>query len=204
MSLDCVFQSFPQLETSHLILRRMQEKDSGAIFGILSDKDVTRYYDDETYTKISQAISQIEAWENGFANKRCIRWGIVRKGGQELIGSCGYYGFHPWHMRASIGYELSRSSWRQGIMTEALNAIIDLGFREMGLNRIDAVVLPGNNASIKLLEKLGFRNEGLLREYENWGSKGLVDLCMLSLLQKAWFKDKNQSTEGAPPEAPRW
>ena len=89
-------------------------------------------------------------------------------------------------MRASIGYELARSSWRQGIMTEALEAIIDLGFREMGLNRIDAVVMPENGASIKLLEKLGFHNEGLLKEYENWGSKGYVDLCILSLLRKAW------------------
>ena len=186
MTLDSIFQSFPQLETNNLILRRIQETDSGAIFRILSDDEVTRYYDDETFTEISQAASQIEAWENGFVNKRCIRWGIVRKGEREIIGSCGYYGFHTWHMRASIGYELVRSSWRQGIMTEALEAIIDLGFREMNLNRIDAVVMPENSASIKLLEKLGFRNEGLLREYENWGSKGFADLCMLSLLRKVW------------------
>jgi ribosomal-protein-alanine N-acetyltransferase len=71
-------------------------------------------------------------------------------------------------------------------MTEALNAIIDLGFMEMGLNRIEAVIMPENSASIKLLEKLGFHNEGILKEYENWGSKGLTDLCMLALLRKAW------------------
>jgi [ribosomal protein S5]-alanine N-acetyltransferase len=188
MSLDSVFQSFPQLETSHLILRRMQGTDSGAVFRILADEAVTRYYDDETFTEIAQASDQIKAWENGFINKRCIRWGIARKGEQEIIGSCGYYGFHAWHMRASIGYELARACWRQGIMTEALEAIIDLGFREMSLNRIDAVVIPENSASIKLLEKLGFQNEGLLKEYENWGSKGFADLCMLALLRKSWDK----------------
>jgi ribosomal-protein-alanine N-acetyltransferase len=101
-----------------------------------------------------------------------------------VIGSCGFYGTHPWHLRGSIGYELARPFWRQGIMSEALTAILTLGFGEMGLNRIDAVVLPENLASIRLLEKLGFCNEGLLREYENWGSKGFVDLCMLSLLKK--------------------
>ena len=73
-------------------------------------------------------------------------------------------------------------------MTEALSAILDLGFQEMSLNRIEAVVMPGNTASIKLLEKLGFHNEGVLKEYENWGSKGFIDLCMLSLLRKAWKK----------------
>lgn len=189
MTLDSIFQSFPQLETSNLILRRMQATDSRSIFNFLSDDEVTRYYDDESFTEISQAANQIEAWENGFTNKRCIRWGIIRKDEQELIGSCGYYGFHTWHLRASIGYELARSAWRQGVMTEALKAIIELGFIEMSLNRIDAVVMPENNASIKLLEKLGFCNEGLLREYENWGRKGFTDLCMLSLLRKTWIKE---------------
>jgi RimJ/RimL family protein N-acetyltransferase len=61
-------------------------------------------------------------------------------------------------MRAGIGYELARPFWRQGIMAEALAAIIDLGFY----------------------------NEGLLKEYENWGSKGFVDLCMLSILRRVW------------------
>jgi ribosomal-protein-alanine N-acetyltransferase len=183
---DNVFQSFPQLETRNLILRRMRRTDSDAIFRVLADDEVTRYYDDATFTDVSQASHQIEAWENGFINKRCIRWGIARKDDWGIIGSCGYYGFHTWHMRASIGYELARPFWRQGIMTEALNAIIDLGFMEMGLNRIEAVIMPENSASIKLLEKLGFHNEGILKEYENWGSKGLTDLCMLALLRKVW------------------
>jgi len=193
MSLDSVFQSFPSFETSRLMLRSMQATDSAALFGILSDDEVTRYYDDESFTNMSQATSQIEAWEHGFVNKRCIRWGIVRKGELEIIGTCGFYGFHTRHMRASIGYELARSAWRQGIMTEALDAIIAFGFRELTLNRIDAVVLPENKASILLLEKLGFSHEGLLKEYENWGNKGFVDLCMLSLLKKTWNLKSNGS-----------
>ena len=186
MSIDRVFQSFPQLETSNLILRRMKVTDADAIFEILSDDQVTQYYDDASFTDVSQAGDQIQAWENGFVNRRCIRWGIVRKDDDRIIGSCGYYGFHLWHMRASIGYELARPFWRQGIMTEALHAIIDLGFGEMGLNRIEAVVMPENKASIKLLEKLGLNNEGLLKEYENWDHKGFVDLCMFSCLRKTW------------------
>lgn len=186
MTIDNVFLSFPQLETGRLVLRRMQETDAPVIFRILSDDEVTRYYDDATFTDVSQASDQITAWESGYTNRRCLRWGIVHKDGRDLIGTCGFYGFHTWHMRASIGYELARPFWRQGIMTEALSAILNLGFTEMGLNRIDAVVMPENSASIKLLEKLGFYNEGLLREYENWGSKGFADLCMLSLLRKSW------------------
>lgn len=180
-------QPFLPIETSRLTLRRLQVTDSKALFRILSDEEVTRYYDDETFTNISQATSQIKSWEQGFAYQRCIRWGIVPRGEREIIGTCGFYGIHTWHMRASIGYELARSAWRQGIMTEALSAIIDLGFKEMNLNRIDAVVLPENEASNKLLEKLGFRQEGVLKEYENWGNKGFVDLSMFSLLKSTWI-----------------
>jgi len=75
-------------------------------------------------------------------------------------------------------------------MTEALSAIIDFGFDEMELNRLEAVIMPGNTASIKMLEKLGFRKEGRLEEYEKWGSKGFVDLYMFAMLRKAWGRSK--------------
>ncbi|MBN2005592.1 MAG: GNAT family N-acetyltransferase [Anaerolineae bacterium] len=78
MSINSIFQSFPQLETKRLILRRMQVTDSDAIFRILGDDQVTQHYDDATFTDVSQAGDQIEAWEKGFVNKRCIRWGIAR------------------------------------------------------------------------------------------------------------------------------
>ncbi len=196
MSIESVLQSFPPLETQRLILRRIQASDSHALFSILADDEVTRYYDDATFTQLSQAAEQIQSWENGFINKRCIRWGIARKAHPGLIGTCGYYGFHTWHLRASIGYELARPFWRQGIMQEALQAIIQLGFEEMGLNRIEAVVMPENSASIKLLESLGFCQEGLLRAYENWGSKGFTDLCIFSLLRKACNQPSAQKNSG--------
>ena len=180
------FQIFPQLETKNLVLRRIHPSDASALFKILADDEVTRFYDDDTFTEISQASDQIEAWENGFKNKGCIRWGITHKEEGTMIGSCGYYGFHTWYRRASIGYELAHNYWRQGIMTEALSAIIDFGFGEIELNRIEAVVMPENTASIIMLQKLRFRKEGLLEEYEKWGNKGFVDLCMFAMLRKDW------------------
>jgi ribosomal-protein-alanine N-acetyltransferase len=183
MFLDEVFQSFPRLETARLILRELSPSDAGSVFAILSDDHVTRYYDDDPFMGVSQARSQIEAWAGGYRNGRCIRWGIALNADNVIIGSCGYYGFHGLHMRGAIGYELARSFWRQGIMTEALSAIIGFGFEEIGLNRIQATVMPENIGSVKLLEKLGFSSEGILRAYEMWGGKGYVDLLMFSLLR---------------------
>ena len=75
-------------------------------------------------------------------------------------------------------------------MTEAMSAILDYGFNELGLNRIDAVMIPENIASKKLLEKVGFQKEGLLADYEQWGSKGFVDLSMYAILRRAWTNQR--------------
>ena len=186
MNLDRVFQAFPHLETERLSLRKLHPSDAESLFAILSDRELTRFYDDEAFTKISQAREQLAAWDRGYEEWRVIRWGITRRGTDTVLGTCGYYGFHRWHARASLGYELARPYWRQGIMTEALAAVIGFGFKQVGLNRIQAVLMPANVASVKLLEKLGFRGEGLLRQYENWGDKGPVDLLIFSLLRQEY------------------
>ncbi|GAG31984.1 unnamed protein product, partial [marine sediment metagenome] len=124
MDLDCVFQAFPHVETERFVLRRLHLSDVESLFAILADAEVTRFYDDEAFTEISQAREQINAWASGFDERRCIRWGIARREDDIIVGTCGYYGFHAWHRRGSLGYELASSYWRQGIMTEALDAII--------------------------------------------------------------------------------
>jgi ribosomal-protein-alanine N-acetyltransferase len=186
MNLDLVFGRFPQLKTERLVLRELLSSDAESLFAVLGDEAVTEFYDDEVLEGVSQAGEQIEAWAAGFRARRCVRWGIAQRENGKIIGTCGYYGFHNWHERAGIGYELARAFWRQGIMTEALGAIIKFGFKKIGLNRIEAVVMPGNTASVKLLDGLGFYREGVLREYENWGSKGCVDLMMFSLLRREY------------------
>ena len=186
MTINSAFENFPQLETTNLLLRRIHSSDAIALFDVLADDAVTEYYDDDAFTEISQAVDQIEAWERGYINRGCIRVGITIKDENLIIGSCGFYGFHTWNRRASIVYELGRSHWRKGIMTEALSAMLEFGFREMELNRVEAVAMPENIASLKMLEKLGFRNEGLLAEYENWGGKGFVYLYIFALLRREW------------------
>jgi ribosomal-protein-alanine N-acetyltransferase len=185
MNWDVVFDTFPHLETERLALRELRSDDAESLFAVLGDEEVTEFYDDEVFRDVSEASEQIEAWAAGFRTRRGVRWGIAQRENGEIIGTCGYYGFHRRHKRAGIGYELARSFWQQRIMTEALGAIIEFGFKRIGLNRIEAVVMVENEGSVKLLEGLGFHQEGVLREYENWGGKGtfghypshVADLC---------------------------
>jgi ribosomal-protein-alanine N-acetyltransferase len=70
-----------------------------------------------------------------------------------------------WPGIPCIGYDLSRPYWRRGIMHEVLQAVIQFGFHTAHVERIQALVMPGNTASARLLEKLGFQDQGILKEY---------------------------------------
>lgn len=89
------------------------------------------------------------------------------------------------HERASVGYELHQEYWRQGIAAEAMKAVIEYGFSNWKLHRIQALIELENISSQKLVEKLGFHQEGLLREYERTCGK-FDDLYMYSLLKREW------------------
>ena len=99
------------------------------------------------------------------------RWGLQRKDTGELIGTCGLFGWHRTWRKCSLGYEIAQAHQGQGFMAEALREVLAWGFAEMGLNRIEAQVHPANAPSLELLRRLGFVQEGVLREIGYWGGK---------------------------------
>ncbi|MBD3880619.1 GNAT family N-acetyltransferase [Phormidium tenue FACHB-886] len=159
-------RSFPQLETEHLLLRATVPSDAEALFRVFADPAVIRYHDLEPPTQPEQMQRLIQRWTDRFKSGQGIRWGIVRQGDRMPIGSCGYSYRTPF--RAEIGYELAQAYWRQGIMSEALKAMLQYGFETLDLRRIEAMVMLDNVASAGLLKKLGFVEEGILRQYGFW------------------------------------
>lgn len=87
--------------------------------------------------------------------------------------------------RASLGYEIHPGWWRRGIAYEAVRQMLDFGFRDMELHRIDAWVYGCNEPSMRLLEKLGFTQEGCLREKVPWGDLWMDDL-IYGMLRREW------------------
>jgi ribosomal-protein-alanine N-acetyltransferase len=161
---DNAFELFPSIETKSLVLKEITEEHEKDILLIFSDDEVMTYYDLDTITTIDEARNLIGRMRTGYEAKRYIRWGISKKENGNAIGTCGFYNFARQSSRAELGYILAKKYWKQGIMTEALEAIITFGFREMMLHRIEAFLDPDNIASKLLLAKLGFREEGYLRE----------------------------------------
>lgn len=170
------FTTFPIIETPRLRLREITHADVPDIFAVYSNVETMRYYD-TPYANIEQSHDDVQLHKRRFREKTGIRWAITLKGDDTFIGNCGFnpriYGNH-----SDIGYILSRDHWRKGIMYEAVSAILPFGFNELALNRIEAWIFPGNDASSRLAEKLGFTYEGLLRGYM-FGQ----DILMYSLLK---------------------
>jgi ribosomal-protein-alanine N-acetyltransferase len=178
-------EELPTLETKRLLLRPLTLEDTDFIFQHFSDPQVTRYlYDEPPLETRDQAESIIRFFEHP-AGKNRNRWGIVLKSTQRLAGTAGFHRWEKDYRRAEVGYDLAYEFWGRGLMSEALRAVIAYGFERMELNRIDALVYPGNPASLRVLLKLGFQQEGLLRDYFYQDGK-FYDHAILGLLKKDW------------------
>lgn len=164
MNLGKAFNSFPQIETKRLVLRRIVADDAANLLEIFRDPVIARAHGNQPYTHLDQALRLIHLHDEAYDGRTRIRWAVTKRGENQLIGSLGFHHLVEAHFRCEIGYELARPYWRQGIMTEAVTAVVRFGFEVMGFHRIEAIVAPGNNASANLLRKVGFREEGFLLE----------------------------------------
>jgi ribosomal-protein-alanine N-acetyltransferase len=144
----------------------MSLDDAEFYLELFSDPDIVELTAFDPLKGIEGATRELlELCIRPFEENRGIRWGIALKGAKGLIGTVGYCQWvRVGGYRAGIGYDLLATYRRRGIMTEAMRAVPRYGFKEMDLHRIEAFVLPRNVASIRLLQKMGFHQDGILRE----------------------------------------
>lgn len=189
--------ALPTLRGSQVILRWLTADDVGALHEIFSDPEVARYLAIPRHQSRADTESFLDGIHEGFRTLSLYQWGIERSG--RVIGTCTLGGIDWENRRAEIGFALGRASWGQGLMPDALGALIDHSFEDMGLHRIEADVDPRNGASLRLLEKLGFRREGYLRErYLKDGE--VQDSVLLGLLRQDYLEADVHLTSS--PETP--
>ncbi|MBA3826380.1 MAG: GNAT family N-acetyltransferase [Ktedonobacterales bacterium] len=185
MTADEAFVQFPVLTTPRLTLRELEPGDTEAFFAILSNEEVMRYYGSAPHLTSEQTRDFIMRLHGWYTAQQGIRWGITRQGDARIIGTCGLFHFDEGFHRAEIGYDLHPDVWSQGIMNEAAKAVITYGFATLGLHRIEANIDMANARSQKLLLKLGFTYEGMLRE-RFVGRNGFEDEHYFGLLADEW------------------
>lgn len=157
------FSQFPILTTERLTLREPVLADAANVFAFRGDPQVQKYNDTPLET-VEDAKRLIELMSQNYANKEWIEWGITLTGTKKVIGLVGYGEWNRRHNFGSIGYDLAKAYWGQGIGSEAVGAILNFGFERMALNRIEAITLMDNERSITMLKRLGFHLDGVRRQ----------------------------------------
>lgn len=180
------FDEFPTLRTERLVLRKMTLDDAEFYLRNFSDPTVVELTGFEPPKDLESAREELKEYcIDIFTSNAGIRWGITLRGSPELIGTCGFYKWVKRAYHAEIGYDLLAEHRDKGIMTEALAAMLDYLFGTVGMNRVYALIDPRNEASIGLVEGLGFKREGVLRESTYFRGRFLDDV-VYSVLAREW------------------
>ncbi|WP_256774138.1 MULTISPECIES: GNAT family protein [unclassified Stenotrophomonas] len=177
------FDSTLQLHSARLVLSPIRASDGTALFAIQSDPTVMRYWNHAAWTELKQAYAQIlddlAAMDEGIQ----LKLGIREQADGPLLGICVVFGIEEASGRAEIGYNLAPQAQGKGYMHEALQCFVDYLFDDRGLRRLEAEIDPRNAPSAKVLERIGFQREGLLRE--RWCVGGeLSDSALYGLLAR--------------------
>lgn len=175
--------SQPVLQTPRLRLRRTHADDADALYAIHSDPQVMRYWSSPAWTERQQAVEKLTDIERQLAEMDVYVWGIALRNSDLLIGSTALFALQREQGRAEIGYSLGSQYQGMGLGQEALRAVLGFAFDTLDLRRIEADIDPRNLPSMKLVERLGFVREGLLRE--RWQVAGeTADTALYGLLRQ--------------------
>jgi RimJ/RimL family protein N-acetyltransferase len=166
-----------------LRLRPLVDGDAGAVFELFGDPGVVRFMSVRRLESEAEARDFIVGIRESFLSGTLYQWGIELE--RELVGTCTLAGIDREHRRAELGFAVLRRRWGRGVASRALPAVIDFAFERLGLHRLEADADPRNEASLRVLERLGFRREGLLRErYFQEGEA--QDAVVFGLLRREW------------------
>lgn len=185
------------IETSRLILRKAQMDDAQAMFrNWASDPEVTKFLTWTTYVNVETAYPILEMWTQEYEKPDFYQWMIVLKEIGEPIGSISAVRQRDDIGQAEIGYCIGRRWWHNGIMSEALGAVIDFLFSEVGMNRIEAKHDTNNPHSGGVMRKCGMKYEGTTRASDR-NNQGICDAAHYAITRSDWETPRYEKDEFA-------
>ena len=147
------------LETERLLIREFIEDDAEAFFSFNGDSEVMRYTGEAPSASVEQVRKQIRDYPD-YRLRGYGRWAVVFKPDQRVVGFNGLKYLEELR-EVDLGYRFCTDYWGRGLATESSKAVLRYGFENLGLKRIIGLVLPENTASIRVLQKVGMRFEGM-------------------------------------------
>ena len=179
------------IETARLILRRAVREDAEPMFrNWASDPEVTKYLTWPTHDSVEVTRKVLESWLAEYERGNYYQWVIELKDMGQPIGSISVVRQNDNVEEAEIGYCIGSHWWHQGIMTEALAAVIEYLFTEVGMNRVAARHDPNNPHSGMVMRKCGMKYEGTNRACDR-NNQGICDAAQYSILRSEWQKSRH-------------
>lgn len=184
-----------RIETERLILRKFTIEDARDMYeNWASDEEVTKYLMWPVHSSVEATAALLADWVDGYQEENKYEWCIQHKETGKAIGSIGAVKIVERAEVAEIGYCISRAWWHQGITSEALRAVMEYLFDEVGVNRVESRHDPRNCHSGNVMKKCGLKYEGTRIQGE-WNNSGICDVAFYGLT-----KAQRQKPEKDMPE----
>ena len=158
-----IFGNIPTLKAERVVLRGMLVGDCFDMFEYAKKPEVTKYLTWSPHPDVEYTKAYLKTLKHHYKMGMFYDWAIVLKDENKMIGTCGFTRFNLPHNSAEIGYVINPLYRGRGIALESARIVMRFGFEELGLNRIEARYMVGNDASRRVMEKLGMTFEGISR-----------------------------------------
>lgn len=159
-----VFTNIPTLHTERLSLRAMHPIDAEDMYDYARRPEVTKYLLWKEHKSVGYTKDYLFYIGTRYALGDFYDWAIIDRESRRMIGTCGFTRIDAANDCAEIGYVLNPDFHGKGYATEAVKKIIDFGFSELSFNRIEARFMKGNEASLRLMQRVGMTFEGYMRD----------------------------------------
>ena len=179
------FSRLPRLETPRLLLRPMVMHDAQDVYDYSRDPEVARYVLWSAHRSVSESRAYLRYILKQYRDGQPSSWGIVLKSTGRVVGTIGYMAYSEENSTVEIGYSLARALWNQGLMTEALHAVLAFSFERMRIHRVEAQHDAANPASGMVMSKCGMTHEGRLRG-RVYNKGRFVDVELYAMVREDW------------------
>ncbi len=184
-----LFRKFPEIESERLLFRDILHSDSNDLFEIYRNRKALKFQVISPFRSMAEVKRYVDVVHDGYQNRYFIRWGLVEKQTGKLIGLISLHHLELWNYKAEIGYMFNEAYWNMGYATEAVDKLLEMGLVKWGLHKVEAEIHPGNAASMRVVEKLGFVKDGYKREAAfDREKKSYQDRILYSLLADEYKK----------------
>jgi RimJ/RimL family protein N-acetyltransferase len=185
--------ALPALRTARLRLRALTAADDPAIVALFSDERALETWAHPPFTSLADAQAYRARLEEGFRRRALFVWGAfadedgregpLPAGAGQAVGAGILTRWSPNNRRVDLGYYLGSAYWGRGYATELARALVGWAFDALGVHRVEAEVVPGNDASARVLLRVGFRHEARLKERLWSAHAGPFDSDLFRLLR---------------------